>query len=941
MSPVMGLINNAALLVALGVLLDLVLRMRLSSKLWTRIFTGVALGAIGVAIIMNRWSFGGGIIFDTRSIILSLGGLFFGAVPTVIAIAIIGVFRVYVGGAGMWMGLGVILTSGVIGILWRYQRRNRLAEIGWIELLIFGLVVHIAMILWTISLPGQHVQKVILSISFPVLVIYPLATVLLGSLLSGQLAHRQVQKTLEESEQKYRMLADGAMEGILVAQDGILRFVNPRALEIVGYSESELLGAPFTNFIHPDDRETVLSRHYRRLKGDILPSRYPIRILTRDGVEKFVEIDSGMITWEKKPATVVFLTDISERKLVEEALRLSEVQKSAILNGITTNIAFVNDKLEIQWANKIAAESVGKSPEEMIGATCHSLWANPEGACENCPTMKAFKTKKSEETIMITPDGRIWNERGEPVFDDKGNLMGVVEVAQDITEYMRLSEQEKLLVKAVEQAAEGVLITDATGIIQYANPSEQTISGYSRHELLGQTPDIFKGDKHDENFYRNMWETINAGNVWTGRFINKRKDGTEYHEDATISPVYDKSGNLTNFVSVKHDVTKHIELQEQLFQAQKMEAIGTLAGGFAHDFNNKLQVIAGYVDLISFNKDLPASVKMDLGVIKQTVDSSAQLIKGMMVFSRKTSVRLEPLNLNKLVAQLHTMIAPVMPRMIDIDLVMPDDLWTINASPSQIDQILMNLAVNARDSMPDGGKLTIQTQNTILDEEFCRPYPNTKPGRYVLLSMTDTGKGMDHETVKHIFEPFFTTKAEGKGTGLGLSVVYGIVEKHGGKIICNSQPSEGATFKIYFPATEEVPEEQYSEKKEPPKGHGETVLIVDDEPNITELASRILAETNYVVIAASNGKDALGLYEKHHEAIRLVILDLIMPGIDGKHCLQELRNMDPNVRVLIASGENRQGMAEELKDSGAKDFIGKPFDIPQLLYKIREIIDKD
>jgi signal transduction histidine kinase len=297
-----------------------------------------------------------------------------------------------------------------------------------------------------------------------------------------------------------------------------------------------------------------------------------------------------------------------------------------------------------------------------------------------------------------------------------------------------------------------------------------------------------------------MWATIKAGKIWSGRFINRKKDGVEYHEDNSISPVYNNSGELINFVAVKHDVTKQMQLQEQLFQAQKMEAIGTITGGFAHDFNNKLSVVTGYVDLILSSPDLPETFRHDLKMIKKAVEGSAELINGMMAFSRKTTVKLEPLNLNTIVGQFSSLLTPVMTRRIEIELVMADDIWTINASPSQIDQTLMNLAINAKDAMPDGGKLLIQTQNTILDEEFCRGYPNTKPGRYVMLSVTDSGKGMDSETVKRIFEPFFTTKEKGKGTGLGLAVVYGIVEKHGGMITCDSQPSAGTTFQIYFPS---------------------------------------------------------------------------------------------------------------------------------------------
>jgi CheY-like chemotaxis protein len=252
----------------------------------------------------------------------------------------------------------------------------------------------------------------------------------------------------------------------------------------------------------------------------------------------------------------------------------------------------------------------------------------------------------------------------------------------------------------------------------------------------------------------------------------------------------------------------------------------------------------------------------------------------------------------------------------------------------------MNLSVNARDAMRDGGKLTIKTQNVTLDEKYCRLKPLAKPGRYASITVSDTGIGMNKETAGHIFEPFFTTKEAGKGTGLGLAVVYGIVEQHGGRIICDSEPSVGTTFRIYFPTIEEVPQEQYSEKKEPPRGQGETILVVDDEPSFLEIVSRQLTGYNYNIITASNGKESLSLYEKHHEEIKLIILDLMMPKMGGEECLQTLLRMDPTVRVLVASGALKEGMADDSKLAGAKGFIKKPFDMIRMLEKIRKVIDE-
>ncbi len=691
----------------------------------------------------------------------------------------------------------------------------------------------------------------------------------------------------------------------------------------------------------------MMGRHMHSMNSETLESKFEISNLAdslrkgRDELELRVEERTEELTKLSRR----LLDEITERKKTENEMRQSEQflrqsEKIARTGGWKANP--FTDRL--YWTEGVY--DIYEAPKDYQPGLDESLefYTPPyrpvlKEAIAN--TIEYGEPFAIEAEVITTAGKRLWTEVRGLMRVEEGEEPHVVGSFQDITDRKMAESDRKRLSIAIEQVAEAVIITDPDGIIQYVNPAQENLSGYSRDELIGQTPNIFKSDNFDETFYRNLWETIKSGKVWSGRFINKRKDGTDYHEDASISPVFDKSGNLTNFVVVQHDVTEQLALQEQLFQAQKMEAVGALAGGFAHDFNNKLQVIAGYVELMSYDKDIPENLKHDLGMIKQTVDSSAELIKGMMVFSRKTPIDLQPIELNKLVVQTRSMLTQSIPKMIEIELLLADDLWPIKAAPNQIDQILMNLAINASDAMPNGGKLTIKTQNITLDAEYCRFDPLTKPGRYTLITVSDTGAGMDKETLAHIFEPFFTTKDPGKGTGLGLAVVYGIVEQHGGRIICDSEPSVGTTFRIYFPAIEEVPQEKLSEKKKPLRGRGETILVIDDEANIIEVTSRMLNQSNYRVITALNGEDALELYEKHGQGISLVILDFMMPGMGGRGCLRALLTMDLKVRVLVASGGLKEGMAKDLIAEGAKGVIRKPFDIAKLMEQIRKILDEE
>ena len=383
------------------------------------------------------------------------------------------------------------------------------------------------------------------------------------------------------------------------------------------------------------------------------------------------------------------------------------------------------------------------------------------------------------------------------------------------------------------------------------------------------------------------------------------------------------------------------QLREQLLQSQKMEAVGTLAGGIAHDFNNLLQITLGYSELLLEDKSKDHPDYSDLNKIFNAARIGSDLVKNLLVFSSKAEPHPVSLNLNDQILQVENLLRVTIPKMINVQLSLHDKLLRIFADRSQIEQVLMNIALNARDAMGAKGTLIIETNNIELNEKDCRTNLDAKPGKYVLLSVSDTGHGISEQVQRHIFEPFFTTKGIGKGTGLGLAIVYAIVKQHGGYIECNSEIGTGTTFNIYFPVPDTYQEDiSLQEEISPYSGH-ETVLLVDDEVSVRDLGCRIFKRNGYTVITAETGEEALKIYEKMHKEISIAVLDLIMPVMGGKHCLQRMLEKNPNAIILIASGYSGEAAKKECLQLGASGFVSKPFRMKELLQEVRRSLDKN
>ena len=759
-------------------------------------------------------------------------------------------------------------------------------------------------------------------------------------------AEREVMAKIKEIEDLY----DNAPCGYhSLDKDGVFLRVNQTELSWLGYTKDELVGKKsFADILTEDSREDF-RKNFSVFKKQGWIRDLEFKLVRKDGTTFPVLLNATAV---KGPdgnylmsRSTVF--DITERKQAEAALAEREQFLKTVVENIPDMIVVKDARdLSLVSVNKAAEDLLGYSREEMIGRNDYHFFSKAEAdliVATDRETMASGVMKDIPEKTLRTKDKRvrILHTKKIPVQDESGAPRYIVGISEDITERVKAAESLKLLATVVEHAGDAIVVTDTEGNIEYVNPAFERSSGYSSDEVVGGNARILKSGMQDDDFYRDLWETIAAGRVWRGHFINKKKDNSLFEEEAAISPIRNAEGSILNYVAIKRDVTKEMSLQRQLSQSQKMEAVGTLAGGVAHDFNNILQVALGYSELILDEEELPEHLKPDINKIYESVRRGADLVQRLLTFSRKAEIKPVPLNLNHRIKEMRKIIERTIPKMIEIRLLLADNPARINADPTQIDQVLMNLTLNARDAMPDGGTLTFETSNVSLDEEYARANIEATRGLYVLLRVSDTGSGMDTDTLKHIFEPFYTTKSVGAGTGLGLAMVHGIVKQHGGHITCTSEPGHGTTFSVYLPALISDDEEAQARVTELPPGGSEMILLVDDEEHIRDVGSRILTKAGYKVIEASNGEEALNIYQERRDEISLVLLDWVMPKMGGKQCLEGLLSMNPSVKVVMASGVSANGFAKEEPLRGAKGFVNKPFGIRQMLSVLREVLDEE
>jgi two-component system, cell cycle sensor histidine kinase and response regulator CckA len=636
--------------------------------------------------------------------------------------------------------------------------------------------------------------------------------------------------------------------------------------------------------------------------------------------------------------------DITSHKRAENALRETIQELKALVEACPAGIVCLDRAGNVTTWNPAAERIFGWNEKELLGRPLPMV---PEDRRKQYSELRALALKG--ETVLAR-EVRAQKRDGSailasvsmaPLRDATGEIRGTMDMALDITSRKQAEGQLLLQATALESAANAVVITDSAGKLLWLNSAFTALTGFSIEEATGQTFNILNSGEHPKSFFREMWNTILGGQIWHGEVVNRRKDGTIFTVEQTITPVRSERGDVARFVTIMQDVTERKNLEQQLNQAQKMESVGRLAGGVAHDFNNLLSIIIGYSEILMERPGFDSQALRLAEEIKRAGARAATLTRQLLAFSRQQVLEPRVLNLNTIVTDTQKMLRRLIGEDVEIQTKLEGDLGRVKADPGQIDQILINLAVNARDAMPTGGKLTIETSNVELDEDYAAHHPPATPGRYVLLAMADTGMGMNREIKARIFEPFFTTKELGKGTGLGLSTVYGIVKQSGGYIWVYSEPGQGSVFKIYLPRVDQPVEPILPAEPAAESLRGtETILVVEDEDTLRTLIRTVLEQSGYTVMEAKSGADALKAVQEHDATIQLLLTDVIMPGMSGPAVAEQLVHAHPKTRVLYMSGyadsyANDRGLLAK----GAV-LIQKPFTREALLRKVREVLGR-
>ncbi len=687
-----------------------------------------------------------------------------------------------------------------------------------------------------------------------------------------------------------------------------------------------------------DELELVAQvRAMARVKQGAVLMRDEARRLKALVAERTWEIEQG------RQAALNVLEDLREeneaRKRSETALRESEERyRNLVLHS--PDAILINNQDRVTLVNLACVRLFGATaPEDLLGRSPYELF-HPDFHAQ---VRERIAEMRSTGAAMPPAFERIVRLDGQPVDVEVvgapfawGGAQAIHVILRDVTEARRAQLERERFLTALEQAGDAIVITDRQGVVQYVNPAFELTSGYTRSEAIGQRPGLWRSGAHDRAFYSDLWSTINGGKTWRGRFVNLRKDGTRFTEEATITPVRDGTGAIVHFVAVKRDVSERLRIEAQLRQSQKMESIGRLAGGVAHDFNNLLSVILGYTTIATERLRDGDPLRTELLEVSAAAERATGLTRQLLAFSRLQAQELQVLDLNRVLVDLEKMLGRLIGEDLALELHLEPNLPTLRADRGQLEQVVLNLAVNARDAMPDGGRLELRTSRVQVAPGAEAAVP---AGDFLVLAVRDTGTGMAQAVLDHLFEPFFTTKEAGRGTGLGLSTVYGIVKQSGGAITVESALGQGSTFRVFLPvAGAEAGPHVRTPASTAVRGT-ETVLVVEDDEAVRSLVARMLESFGYRVIAANGGGDALLAVEEHQGPLHLVLADVVMPQMNGREVVERLQRLRPGLPALFMSGYTNDAVALRGVLSAGVHLIHKPFNAEELARRIRAILD--
>jgi len=638
--------------------------------------------------------------------------------------------------------------------------------------------------------------------------------------------------------------------------------------------------------------------------------------------------------------------DVTGRKRAEIALQESELLLRSILEN-SQEVIFVKDReCRFLFMNPAGYRFTGLTPEKLLGRSKADLVTDPAAAArfmaDDRRVMESSLVETIEEDIGAADGARHWFLTTKVARrDNQGQVIGLIGVAHDITERKRAEEKMKLQISALTAAASAIIITDRNGKIEWVNPAFTKLTGYSSDDVVGNYPRILKSGQHSREFYANLWQTILAGNVWRGELVNRHKDGTAYAEELTITPVHAADGQISHFVAIVQDISERRQFENRLRQSQKMEAIGTLAGGIAHDFNNILAAIFGYSHLLQEDVGENVAAREDIAELLKSASRAKDLVQQILTFSRPRDQKHQVIRLDTVVKEAAKFLRATLPAQVQIEMHLAADTPAVLADPTQIHQVTMNLATNASHAMEGrSGILTINLESVRPDATSVLAYPELRETTYARLTIADTGCGMDAKLMERIFEPFFTTKPVGKGTGLGLAVVHGIMQSHHGVITLESKLGQGTTFRLYFPAHAQADAVTTTATGNISHGHGERILLVDDEPALTATLQRILVRQDYQVTIADHPRAAINLCQQNPALFDLIITDFSMPDINGVEMARQIHALHPELPIVLASGFIPDLNQEELRAAGICELLEKPVSVDALGKVIQRVLVK-